>query len=192
MLEYQKPVPPTLTDVLICDICRIITVDLKVKKEPKQISEENVEQAMTIYLQRGSASIGGYRPWTHMHFIRGLTDQQRSSIAKEIVAYIAINGIRDVVTVRTRPTANFNAPVNQNKSSVKESGDGNSINPNKRNASVLTANQTRKSTPVVEKWDDLKEFGGANSEMDHRKKKERLQKKQQNQNEQPKFEWPPS
>jgi hypothetical protein len=95
-IKSGRSVPATLTDVLICDVWQRITMDLKLKLSPKEVSEETIKQAMNVYLTRRWDDIAGYRPWTHWNFIRGLKEPQRDQLAKEIADYIAKNGIRDV------------------------------------------------------------------------------------------------
>jgi len=95
-IKSGRRVPPTLTDMLICDVWQRITMDLKLKLSPKDVSEDNIKQAMNVYLTRRWDDIAGYRPWTHWNFIRGLKEPQRDQLAKEIAEYIAKNGIRDV------------------------------------------------------------------------------------------------
>jgi hypothetical protein len=95
-IKSGRPVPATLTDVLICDVWQRVTMDLKLKLNPKEVSEETIKQAMSVYLTRRWDDIAGYRPWTHWNFIRGLKEPQRNQLAKEIADYIEKNGIRDV------------------------------------------------------------------------------------------------
>lgn len=91
-----EPLPPTLTDTLICDVWQRVTKDLKLTIAPKEASEEIIQKALGVYLQRKWDDIAGYRPWTHWNFIRGLKEPQRNALAKEIVAYINQKGVRDV------------------------------------------------------------------------------------------------
>lgn len=91
-----RPVPATLTDILICDIWQRVTMDLKLEVNPRAISEETIQQAMKVYLTRRWDDIAGYRPWTHWNFIRELQEPERERLAKEIAEYIHKNGIRDV------------------------------------------------------------------------------------------------
>jgi hypothetical protein len=95
-IKSGRPVPATLTDVLICDVWQRVTMDLKLKVTAKEVSEETIKQAMNVYLTRRWEDIAGYRPWTHWNFIRGLKEPQRDQLAKEIAEYIEKNGIRDV------------------------------------------------------------------------------------------------
>ncbi|MEN3335374.1 MAG: hypothetical protein V7641_4739 [Blastocatellia bacterium] len=95
-IKSGRPVPATLTDVLICDVWQRVTMDLKLTLNPKDVSEQIIKQAMQVYLTRRWDDIAGYRPWTHYNFIRGLKEPQRDQLAKEIVDYIAKNGIKDV------------------------------------------------------------------------------------------------
>ncbi len=95
-ISYKRPVPPTLTDVFICDIWQRVTLDMKLTITPQEISEDIANQAIRIYLTKNWSDIAGYRPWTHWNFIRTLKVGQRTALAKEVVAYIGENGVRDV------------------------------------------------------------------------------------------------
>ena len=95
-VQSRRPVPPTLIDVFICDIWQRVTMDLKPTLKPEEVTEEVIQQAMSIYLKRDHSQIAGYRPWTYWNFIRKLTEPQRKTLATEIVAYIKKNGVRDV------------------------------------------------------------------------------------------------
>src|SRR5437763_6400389 len=48
----KRTIPPTLTDTFIADIWQRITLDLKLKIEPENITEENVKDAIAIYLTK--------------------------------------------------------------------------------------------------------------------------------------------
>ena len=95
-LRAESPLPATLTDTFVCDIWQRVTMDLKLKITPEQVSEEVIKQAMNVYLTRKWDDIAGYRPWTHWNFIKSLKEPQRDSLAKEFVEYISKNGVRDV------------------------------------------------------------------------------------------------
>lgn len=95
-IKSKSPLPATLTDTFVCDIWQRVTMDLKLKITPEQVSEEVIKQAMDVYLTRKWDDIAGYRPWTHWNFIRRLKVPQRDSLAKELVEYISKNGVRDV------------------------------------------------------------------------------------------------
>jgi hypothetical protein len=95
-IKSGKPLPPTRTDIFVCDIWQRVTMDLKLTISPEQVSEEVAKQAMNVYLTRKWDDIAGYRPWTHWNFIRSLKEPQRHSLAKEFVEYISKNGVRDV------------------------------------------------------------------------------------------------
>jgi hypothetical protein len=94
--SYGRPVPATLTDVLVCDVWQRITLDLKLEVKPEQVSEDVIRHGVNIYLERGWSDIAGYRPWTHWNFIRRLKEPQRLALVKEITEYIKANGVRDV------------------------------------------------------------------------------------------------
>jgi hypothetical protein len=95
-IRHRRPVPATLTDVFICDIWQRVTLNLNLRLEPSEITEEVVKQALAIYMERNWNDIAGYRPWTHWNFIRRLKEPQRDSLAREIAEYIKKNGVRDV------------------------------------------------------------------------------------------------
>lgn len=95
-IKSRSPLPPTLTDIFVCDIWQRVTMDLKLKITPEQVSEEVIKQAFDVYLTRKWDDIAGYRPWTYWNFIRSLKEPQRDSLAKELVEYISKNGVRDV------------------------------------------------------------------------------------------------
>ncbi len=70
-------------------------MDLKLKIEPENVTEENVKQAIGIYLTKDWNDIAGYRPWTHYNFIKSLKETQREQLIKEVMAYIKKNGVKD-------------------------------------------------------------------------------------------------
>ena len=90
-----KPVPPTLTDVFICDIWQRIHKDLHLDITASEINEAKVNSAFTVYLTTDWAEIAGYRPWTHWNFIRSLSVEERKVLSTEVVAYVLKNGIKD-------------------------------------------------------------------------------------------------
>ena len=94
-IRDKRTIPPTLTDTFIADIWQRITLDLKLKIEPENVTEDNVKQAMAIYLTKRWEDIAGYRPWTHYNFIKSLKESQRAQLIKEAVDYIKKNGVKD-------------------------------------------------------------------------------------------------
>ena len=91
-----KPNPPTLTDAFIVDLWQRMSMDLKLQGITKnRVSEENVKQALNIYMERDWEKIAGYRPWTHWNFVRSLSPQDREALAKEVVRYMASNGVKE-------------------------------------------------------------------------------------------------
>jgi hypothetical protein len=95
-LKDHDPIPPTLADVLVCDVWQRVTMDLKLRQSPKEASEDTIRRGINVYLERDWRQIAGYRPWTHWNFIRGLNESQRALLAKEITAHIKEHGVRDV------------------------------------------------------------------------------------------------
>jgi hypothetical protein len=94
-IRDKRTIPPTLTDTFIADIWQRITLDLKLKIEPENITEDNVKDAIGIYLTKNWVDIAGYRPWTHYNFIKSLKEQQRGQLIREVVSYIRKNGVKD-------------------------------------------------------------------------------------------------
>ena len=94
-IRDKRTIPPTLVDTFICDIWQRITMDLKLKIEPENVTEDNIKQAIGIYLTKDWNDIAGYRPWTHYNFIKSLKEPQRGQLIKEVVAYIKKNGIKE-------------------------------------------------------------------------------------------------
>ncbi len=94
-IRDKRTIPPTLVDTFICDIWQRIEMDLKLKIEPENVTEENVKQAIGIYLTKDWNDIAGYRPWTHYNFIKSLKETQREQLIKEVMAYIKKNGVKD-------------------------------------------------------------------------------------------------
>lgn len=94
-IQSHRPVPPSLTDVFVCDIWQRVTMELKLTITPREVSEGVVKKAMNVYMEKGWSDIAGYRPWTHWNFIRKLKGPQRDELAREITAYISKNGVRD-------------------------------------------------------------------------------------------------
>jgi hypothetical protein len=87
-VQNGKKVPPTLTDVLTCDIWQRIDADLKLTLNPELITETYIRQAISIYTSRDWQQIAGYRPWTHWNFIRRLDREQRESLVSELFQYM--------------------------------------------------------------------------------------------------------
>lgn len=93
----RAPVPPTLTDTFICDIWQRMTLDLKLEGiTQKQVTAEQVKQALDVYLNKDWNNIAGYRPWTHWNFVRKLDAGQRRELIEEVVRYMSVNGVKDV------------------------------------------------------------------------------------------------
>lgn len=94
--KTQSTVPPTLTDVFICDLWQRMTMDLELRGiSIYRVSEEDVQRALNIYLYKNWEEISGFRPWTHSNFIRSLNENQRKILAKEVVEYMSKNGVKD-------------------------------------------------------------------------------------------------
>lgn len=85
-LKGNLPVPSTITDCLVTDIWQRLTKDLKLQDiQPYQLSREQVDKALGIYMTRNWDQIAGLRPWAHWHFIRQLSPEERENLACEIL-----------------------------------------------------------------------------------------------------------
>jgi len=96
-VESGRPVPSTLIDTFICDVWQRTYIELELGIPVEDLTPEIIQDAVNIYLEKESSKIAGYRPWTHGHFIRSLTDEQRETLALEVYNYIIENGVRDII-----------------------------------------------------------------------------------------------
>ena len=93
---HGAPVPETLTDTFVWDLWQIMIMDLGLTGvKPHQVTEGNVMKALNAYLTKDWTEFAGYRPWTHMNFVKSLSGEQRSSLCKEVAEYMSKSGIRD-------------------------------------------------------------------------------------------------
>jgi hypothetical protein len=93
LIKQRSAVPPSLTDVFICDI-RIIMENLYSinVSNVESISEDDVMKALRFYLSNEWILIPGYRPWTHWNFVHSLKKGEIETLAKEIVEYMKSSG----------------------------------------------------------------------------------------------------
>jgi hypothetical protein len=94
-IKHGTCVPPTLTDVLICDIWMFVTKILRIKIETTGVTKDAVKKAIKIYMTNDWKHVIGYRPWTHLHFIHSLTDVQQDQLSEEIKDYIIKYGVKE-------------------------------------------------------------------------------------------------
>lgn len=95
-LRHGTPVPATLADTLVNDVWQRMQMDIDLKGAALlPVTSDNVRKAIRVYLDRAWTRIAGLRPWTHWHFIRDLTVDERSRLADEIAAYTNRHGVRD-------------------------------------------------------------------------------------------------
>jgi hypothetical protein len=107
LLEYETydyrlrsgtPVPPTLTDTLVCDFWIVLRKNFKLNPAPSEATEDQMFQVIEFYRSEDFSKAPGYRPWTHWNFIRGLDEAERQRLVKDILFYIRAKGVRDVNT----------------------------------------------------------------------------------------------
>ncbi len=90
----NKSVPPTLIDTFICDVWQRLDFDLN--KNLKNITINDIRDALAIYLNRSAYEIAGYRPWTHSCFIKSLDSDEIRVLAQEIFEYEKEYGVRNI------------------------------------------------------------------------------------------------
>jgi hypothetical protein len=96
-LKFGVAVPPTLVDVLVCDLWRTIHDSPSGKElQPQNVTARDVLAAIHEYLNTPWIHLAGYRPWTHSNFFKSLEPEEIQIIALEIVDYIRRFGIQDV------------------------------------------------------------------------------------------------
>ena len=89
------PVPPSLTDTLICDIWKLVCEDIDNLSE-SSIKTEDIKVAFNKYLNLSVDEIAGYRPKAHSFFIKQFKEDELKILADEVVQYIHLNGVRNV------------------------------------------------------------------------------------------------
>ena len=94
-ISSGAPVPPSLTDTLICDIWKLICEEIDDLTE-SSIKTKHVKTAFNKYLNLSTDDIPGYRPKAHSHFIKKFKEDELEVLANEVVQYIHLNGIQDV------------------------------------------------------------------------------------------------
>ncbi len=95
-VSNRTPVPPTLTDTLVCDLWLVMKRNFQESPSPAEVTEAQLSRVIGIYVSQSSFEIPGYRPWTHWNFIRGLSIEEREKLVKEILFYVSRRGVRDV------------------------------------------------------------------------------------------------
>jgi hypothetical protein len=101
-MQRKLAVPPTKVDTLVVDLWVIMSQNLHIKEVSKRYAPLSaVEKAIDVFASKQWSDINGcYRPWTHSHFIKGMTDAQRKELAVEVVNYIKEFGVWDAVVHR--------------------------------------------------------------------------------------------
>ncbi len=96
-IQNKAPIPATLTDTFICDVWQRTYIELELDIPVEEVMPEIIQDAIEVYMEKEPIKLAGYRPWTHGHFIRSLTEEQRAALALEVYNYIIENGVRDVI-----------------------------------------------------------------------------------------------
>ena len=92
-LQSGKKLPPSLTDTLSCDICTLNERDDD-DFQTSHITIQNIKYAFNKYLKSSLDEIAGYRPRVHSNFIKQFQADELALLAKEILQYIDLNGVR--------------------------------------------------------------------------------------------------
>jgi hypothetical protein len=95
-IQNKAPIPATLTDTFICDVWQRTYIELELDIPVEEVTPEVIQNAIAVYMEKDFKKLAGYRPWTHLNFIRSLTEEQRETLALEVYNYIIENGVRDV------------------------------------------------------------------------------------------------
>ena len=91
-IRSRERVPPTLVDTFVCDLWQLIQRLGLGDQGPRSVDEHVIGAALEIYMMRDWANIPGYRPWTHWHFVRSLSRQERTQLASEAATYMRADG----------------------------------------------------------------------------------------------------
>jgi hypothetical protein len=95
-LRDGAPNPPSFTDTLICDLWRRMIFDLDIKGiNEHRVTEQDVQRAIRLYIEKDWQHIDGYRPWTHSNFLRGLSTSEKNKLASEVVQYMVKYGVQE-------------------------------------------------------------------------------------------------
>jgi hypothetical protein len=101
--EYRvgssSPNPPSLIDCLTTDVQIIYNqktnfgiTDMAETIEGKSLPSSVAKRILQVYMVTDYNKLPGFRPWTHWSFIRGLSEDQRTQLAKELEGYVAQYG----------------------------------------------------------------------------------------------------
>lgn len=88
----ERPLPPTLTDVLMHDFWMTANTDLGMGVLPQTVTEAQMSQIIAFYVATPDTQIRGYRPRTHKAFIVGLSEAERTQLARESAAWVNEHG----------------------------------------------------------------------------------------------------
>lgn len=103
--EYRygssSPNPPSLIDCFTADLKVIFNQSTNFGLSDigsvggRSLPSSSAKKLMEVYINKDYNSIPGYRPWTHWSFVRGLTEAQRTQLAKELQGYVAEYGFSE-------------------------------------------------------------------------------------------------
>ncbi len=86
--------PPTRTDVLLCDFRMTANVDLGMGVLDQTVTDAQMAQVVDFYVRTDYMNIRGYRPRAHQNFIMGLSEADRAQLAREAGAHVRQNGFQ--------------------------------------------------------------------------------------------------
>ena len=96
-VKNGKPVPPTLADTFVVDVCNILKHQVMIlRSTPKNISEQDMTLGIQYYASHDFGAVPGYRSWAHWNFVRSLSKAEQAQLAKDLVHYIARNNVETV------------------------------------------------------------------------------------------------
>jgi hypothetical protein len=62
---------------------------------PRNARTEAIDSALAFYTTNDWTQLPGFRPWTHWHFVRCLSDEQRHRLSNQVHHYMAGNGVKN-------------------------------------------------------------------------------------------------
>lgn len=90
---HAQELPPTLTDVLMCDLRLTANVDLHLGElDGQSVTEQQLTQVIDFYVATPDSQIRGYRPVTHKRFLSTLSAPERTQLAGELIARLREHG----------------------------------------------------------------------------------------------------
>jgi hypothetical protein len=93
-LKDNKPLPKSLTDVLVYDIWLTMTKTLELEGiSYSNVKKEDILKGLAVYKDKDWKNVIGLRPFTHTSFIKSLSSEDIEILAENIETHIKTNGV---------------------------------------------------------------------------------------------------